>query len=89
MNTCGSHCPFLNRADQRCSTYFSLDRLTHAYEHCFDAYQACPIYLELLTERRVRRLQAGATAAAAAPAGGTAYAPAAHVVQLTVAHRHV
>jgi len=49
------HCPFLNRADSRCSNHFSLDRLGHAFEHCFDRYKTCPTYLELLVERRVRR----------------------------------
>jgi hypothetical protein len=49
------HCPFLNRADSRCSNHFSLDRLNHAFDHCFDRYKSCPTYLELLVERRVRR----------------------------------
>ena len=49
------HCPFLNRADTRCSRHFSLDDLEHAFDHCFDRYKTCPTYLELLVERRVRR----------------------------------
>jgi hypothetical protein len=49
------HCPFLNRADPRCSRHFSLDSLDHAFKYCFDRYKACPVYLELLVERRVRR----------------------------------
>lgn len=49
------HCPFLNRADTRCSNHFSLDRLGHAFQHCFNQYKSCPTYLELLVERRVRR----------------------------------
>ena len=48
------HCPFLNRTDSRCSNHFSLDRLGHAFQYCFGQYKACPTYLELLVERRVR-----------------------------------
>jgi hypothetical protein len=51
----GQHCPFLNRADSRCGTHFTLERLEHAFAYCFDRYTACPTYLELLVERRVRR----------------------------------
>jgi hypothetical protein len=53
---CGEHCPFLNRSDQRCSDCLSLDRLDHAFDFCFGSYKACPVYLEMLAERRVRRL---------------------------------
>lgn len=49
------HCPFLNRSDSRCSSHFSLDHLSDAFEQCMDAYQSCPVYLELLAERRERR----------------------------------
>lgn len=55
------HCPFLNRADVRCSGHFSLDHLQHAFKYCFDRYKACPVYLELLLERRVRRLRDAVT----------------------------
>jgi hypothetical protein len=57
------HCPFLNRADTRCSTFFSIEQLQHAFEHCFHAYKACSVYQELLVERQARR-------SAAATAGG-------------------
>ena len=46
------HCPFLNRADPRCSNHFSLDSLDHAFAYCFGQYQQCPVYGELLSERR-------------------------------------
>lgn len=49
------HCPFLNRADERCSSHFSLDRLQHAFKFCFDGYKSCPLYLQLFVERQVRR----------------------------------
>jgi hypothetical protein len=55
-NDHGLHCPFLNRSDGRCSNYFSLERLDHAFGYCFDQYQHCPVYLELLVERRLRRM---------------------------------
>ncbi|CAA9407456.1 MAG: hypothetical protein AVDCRST_MAG64-2086, partial [uncultured Phycisphaerae bacterium] len=42
------HCPFLNRADHRCSAFFSIERLQHAFGHCFDAYRSCEVYQELL-----------------------------------------
>ncbi|HXE52401.1 MAG TPA: hypothetical protein VN541_05265 [Tepidisphaeraceae bacterium] len=54
------HCPFLNRADVRCSAFFSLDRLGYAFAHCFSGYQSCGVYAELLGERRTRRANAGA-----------------------------
>jgi len=56
----GHHCPFLNRADVRCSTHFSLERLDRAFAYCFDRYQQCGVYLELLVERRVRPFAGGA-----------------------------
>ena len=55
MGTQVEHCPFLNRADRRCSGHFNLNRLDHALEHCFDRYDFCPVYLELLMERKERR----------------------------------
>jgi hypothetical protein len=50
------HCPFLNRDDARCSTRFSVGNMEYAFSHCFENYKACPTYLELLVERRVRRM---------------------------------
>ena len=52
------HCPFLNRADARCSAHFRLDRLEQAFGHCFDRYHGCAVYRELLGERRSRRTAA-------------------------------
>jgi hypothetical protein len=52
------HCPFLNRDDPRCAENFSLDRLDHALRFCFDNYRSCSTYLQLLVERRVRRIAA-------------------------------
>ena len=57
MSDHGHHCPFLNRSDARCSQNFSLDRLNNTYDYCFGQYAACSVYLELLVERRVRRLR--------------------------------
>ena len=50
-----AHCPFLNRLDARCSEFFSLDRLQHAYKFCFDRYGDCPRYQMMLSERQQRR----------------------------------
>jgi hypothetical protein len=58
------HCPFLNRSDARCSDAFSLESLEHTYQYCFGRYKACPTYLELLVERRLRRSAAAVAAAA-------------------------
>jgi hypothetical protein len=49
------HCPFLNRSDQRCSEFFNLDHLQHAFKFCFDRYTTCPVYAEQLGERQARR----------------------------------
>jgi hypothetical protein len=65
------HCPFLNRADERCSPHFHVDALDHAYAFCFGRYKLCPHYLELLVERRVRRLTAGVASPAARDFPGT------------------
>ena len=53
------HCPFLNRTDSRCAEHFHLDHLQHAFRFCFDRYEACPLYDELLAERQCRRRMAG------------------------------
>ena len=53
----GRHCPFLNRSQPGCSAYLTLERLRHAFEYCFDEYQTCPLYSELLVERRLRQNQ--------------------------------
>ena len=50
------HCPFLNRADKRCSEHFNLDRLGYAFKYCCDRYHKCSTYSVLLSERQVRRV---------------------------------
>ena len=83
---CGEHCPFLNRSDRRCSSFLSLDRISHAFDHCFGEYKSCPVYLELLLERRVRRLCGLLSPAeqTGTPTDGTARP----VVRLTIGHTH-
>ena len=54
------NCPFLNRADERCSEHFHLEKLQHAFAHCFDHFHACPVYIERVIERRMQRQSAGA-----------------------------
>ena len=61
MSDVPRHCPFLNRADERCASHFNIDGLGHAYRFCFDRYKTCPVYIQLLIERRVRRADAAAT----------------------------
>jgi hypothetical protein len=55
MRDMSDHCPFLNRSDARCSDYFRLSHLQHAFKYCFNEYQTCPVYAEQLAERRERR----------------------------------
>lgn len=55
MSDRGHHCPFINRADARCSHNFTLDRIEQAFDLCFSSYHACPVFVELLAERRIRR----------------------------------
>jgi hypothetical protein len=50
----------LNRSDHRCSRFFSMHDMQHAFEHCFNAYQSCGVYRELLAERQARRGHAAA-----------------------------
>jgi hypothetical protein len=58
MRDMSDHCPFLNRSDARCSEYFRLSHLQHAFKFCFDQYQACPVYAQQLAERQERRAAA-------------------------------
>ena len=53
----GCQCPFLNRSDARCSQFFTLSRVGHVYEHCFDEYGACATFHELMAERHERVLE--------------------------------
>ena len=59
MSQRAHHCPFLNRADDRCSNNFSLDRLDRVFDHCFGSYARCAVYAELLSERQTLRSCAG------------------------------
>ena len=84
----GEHCPFLNRSDKRCSNCLSLDRIDHAFDYCFGAYKGCRVYLELLAERRVRRicgLISPSDAGRAAPTDANPDPIRRPLVQLTVA----
>jgi len=84
---CGEHCPFLNRSDRRCSSFLSLDRIAHAFDHCFGEYKSCPMYFELLVERRVRRLSGllAPVEQRGAPSHANVRRP---VVQLTIGRSH-
>ena len=76
------HCPFLNRSDARCSDNFNIDHLQHAFKFCFGRYKACPSYLELLVERRIRRSEAAERMAGVANHGNDRF------VQVTVSAGH-
>ena len=70
MRDMSDHCPFLNRSDARCSEYFRLSHLQHAFKYCFNEYQTCPVYAQQLAERQERRAAAASSAGVAAVAGG-------------------
>jgi hypothetical protein len=88
-----THCPFLNRPDERCSGYFHIDHLEHAFAHCFDSYEACPVYAERLAERQVRRKvdAVRGIAASGVSYGGEVQSKAAArpLVQVTISKRFV
>lgn len=42
-------CPYVNRSDERCAEHKTLGGISYAYDHCFDAYRACPVYRYLAT----------------------------------------
>lgn len=48
------HCPFVNRAHPRCAEHLNLGNLDHALEYCFNRFEYCPVYVELMRERRKR-----------------------------------
>ena len=84
MSESAHHCPFLNRSDRRCATCFSLKGLSSAYSFCFGQYQGCPVYLELLVERRVRRIRAShLNLSIAGPADAKT-----HFVEIPLANRY-
>jgi len=39
-----SACPHIDRDDHRCSSRFCLGRLNQAFNVCFGAYKACPMF---------------------------------------------
>jgi len=43
-------CPFVNRADVRCATHWTLRNLPQAFSHCADRYTVCPTYRALIQE---------------------------------------
>jgi len=45
-------CPFIDRDDARCDERFTLSRLREAFSYCFDSYQSCPVYHQLMREQR-------------------------------------
>jgi hypothetical protein len=86
MHDMSDHCPFLNRSDRRCSDYFRLSHLQHAFKFCFDEYQACPVYAEQLAERQGRR--AAVATVAGAVKHGSSNSPREVVVSITLPARY-
>jgi hypothetical protein len=83
MRDMSDHCPFLNRSDARCSDYFRLSHLQHAFKYCFDEYQTCPVYAEQLAERQVRR-----AAAAGVTPGAVKHASSNSLVSVSIPARY-
>jgi hypothetical protein len=52
------YCPFLNRADERCSGHFNLDGLEQAFAHCFGDFDSCPHHGELSREHTTSEARA-------------------------------
>jgi hypothetical protein len=46
-------CPFINRADKRCSGHFNLDGLEAAFAHCFGDFESCPHHAQMSCEEAV------------------------------------
>jgi hypothetical protein len=57
MSKAMQQCPFLDGGDKRCSNRFRLEHLKHAFKFCFGRYRACPTYLQLQVEGRLRRIE--------------------------------
>ena len=79
------HCPFLDRADSRCSEHLSLEHLQNAFRYCFGAYATCPQYAQMVIERRARRAAARREPGEELSHGRSAAAEG--VVQVTIAGR--
>jgi hypothetical protein len=60
MSKANQQCPFLDGADQRCSNCLRLEHLNHAFKFCFGRFKACPTYLQLQVEGRMRSIERAA-----------------------------
>jgi hypothetical protein len=78
-------CPFINRADSRCSQNMTLERLQYAFSHCFGTYHACPSFVELMADRKMRRGE-NVTLTGRSIAHGTAVAAVAAQQELVQVH---
>jgi len=45
-------CPFIDGSDRRCVRNLKLDRIDYAVAVCGDDFAQCPIFWELLAEKR-------------------------------------
>lgn len=46
-----SHCPYVDRNDQRCGSRFIIGHLEQTFGVCFGTYRACPMYHRIHAER--------------------------------------
>ena len=88
MRDMSDHCPFLNRSDRRCSEYFRLSHLQHAFEYCFDEYQTCPVYAAQLAERQGRRAAVAGVTAGVVTGGAVKHASSNSLVSITLPARY-
>ena len=59
-------CPFIEKADRRCSAYLTMRELDRAFARCADRYANCPVFQELIVHEHERcRAEAPAALAAA------------------------
>ena len=47
-------CPFIDRADARCTERLNFRNLAHAFRRCADRYAGCPTYQRFIAEGRHR-----------------------------------
>jgi hypothetical protein len=40
-------CPYVNGAQSSCAEHLTMGGMSYAYDHCFDAFGACPVYRQL------------------------------------------
>lgn len=44
-------CPFIDKAEARCSDHLTLRNVSRAFAHCANRYTACPVYQKLFADK--------------------------------------